>query len=235
MTAIKLEELSPEARAQLMKEAAEELAKKEQTKRSERKKFKEIVSDEVNTLFGIMHQHVEDMKRAKIEIYNSLQALLASKAEVFEVKGDQKTNTFSTADGMKRITIGYRDISDWDGTETAGIEKVKNYISSLASDKEKGKAANYLQALLKPDRAGKLDPRRIMELQKQAEEMNDTELLDGVNIIMNAYKLVKTAPTLTVEERTDSGKWRNIELNFSDVSVVSEAKDENTKGIAGVE
>lgn len=224
MKTITLENLTPEEREELMKQAALVLENKDKLKRDERKKFKEIVSDEVNTLFGIMHQHVEDMKRAKIDIYNSLQTLIQSKAEVFEVEGSQKTHTFSSADGMKRITIGYRDISDWDGTETAGIEKVKNYIASLAADKEKGKAANYLQALLKPDRAGKLDPRRIMELQKQAEEMNDTDLLDGVTIIMNAYKLVKTAPTLTVEERTDNGKWRNIELNFSDVSVVNEAK-----------
>lgn len=228
MENLKLENLSPEVKAELLKQAAAELERKKELKKSERKKFKEIVSDEVHTLFNVMHQHVEDMRRAKIDIYNSLQTLIKSKCEVFEVEGEQKTHTFSTVDGSKRITIGYRDISDWDGTESAGIEKVKNYIASLAADKEKGKAANYLQALLKPDRAGKLDPRRIMELQKQAEEMNDVDLLDGVTIIMNAYKLVKTAPTLTVEERTDAGKWRNIELNFSDITVVSEAAKELT-------
>lgn len=227
MSEITLDQLSLKERDALMKQAADAVAKMTANSRNERKKFKEIVSEEVNMLFGVMHQHVEDMRRAKVDIYNSLQALIASKLEVYNMEAsEQKTHTFSNEEGSRRITIGYRDISDWDGTETAGIEKVKQYIASLAADSVKGRSINYLQTLLKPDRGGKLDPRRIMELQKQAEELNDTEMLDGVTIIMAAYRLVKTAPTLLVEERTDAGKWRNIELNFSDMQVMMEATTE---------
>jgi hypothetical protein len=218
-----LETLSAEDRKKVMAEAAELLKQQQATIKEERRQYKELASNEVEQLFVKMKAACEAMRLVKVELFNSLQALIASKREVFDVSGDQKTHTISTLDGTKRVTVGYREVSDWDGTEGAGVEKVQAYVQSLAKNDASAKTVKIINTLLKPDKAGKLDPRRIMELKKIAEEEADTILLDGVSIIMNAYRTVKSKSVMMVEERVEGDKWRNVELDFSDL-VITETK-----------
>ena len=219
----KLNDLSAEDRQKVMAEAAELLKKQQANIKEERKQYKELASTEVDQLFVKMKAACEAMRVVKVELFNSLQALIASKKEVFDVNGDQKTHTISTLDGTKRVTVGYRDVSDWDGTEGAGVEKVQAYVQALAKNDASGKTVKIINTLLKPDKAGKLDPRRIMELKKIAEEDGDSTLLDGVNIIMNAYRTVKSKSVMMVEERVAGDKWRNVEMDFSDL-IITETK-----------
>lgn len=216
-----LDNLTPEQREAALKEATAILESQKTTEKAERLKYKELASEEVESLFGKMKQACAALKEVKSTLYNSLQAIIASKAEVFNVKEGQKTHTITTLDGSKRITVGYRDVSDWDGTETAGIEKVQQHLKSLAKDEASSQLVGIISGLLKPDKKGQLDPRRIMELKKHAEATDNHEFSDGVNIIMNAYKMVKSKAILLVEERVE-GSWRNVELDFSDIKVVSE-------------
>lgn len=220
MTAV-LNTLTPEQRAAALKEAAILLEEQKANEKAERAKYKELASHETEELFAKMKTACATLKGVKMDLFNSLQALIASKSEVFGVKEGQKTHTISTLDGSKRITVGYRDVSDWDGTETAGIEKVQNYLKSLAKDENSSQLVGLINNLLKPDKKGQLDPRRIMELKKYAEVSNSHEFTDGVNIIMQAYKMVKSKAILLVEERIN-GSWRNIEFDLSDLNINTE-------------
>ena len=215
-----LDNLTPEQRQAAIKEAEALLERKQANEKAERQRYKELASNEVDALFDKMRKACAGLADVKKDLFNSLQALIASKAEVFGVKEGQKTHTIATLDGSKRITVGYRDVSDWDGTESAGIEKVQAYLQTLAKDEQSSQLVSIIQNLLKPDKKGQLDPRRIMELKKQAEVSNSHEFTDGVNIIMQAYKMVKSKAILLVEERVN-GSWRNVELDFSDLSIIT--------------
>lgn len=212
---IKLENLTKEEKEALKRE----LKQQEQQEKEQRKQYKDLVSNEVNNHIARLRETIEQMKKVKVEIYNSLQALIESKAEVFATSDDQKTHTFTTVDGKHRIILGARDISHWDGTEDAGIAKIQEYLKSLAKDTKSAELVAMVQGMLKPDKKGMLDPRRILELSKIAEEGGNELFMDGINIIMQAYKVVGSKMFLEAYEKDSLGGWQNINLNFSEIKL----------------
>ena len=214
-----LEKLTAEERKALLAEAKEALKKEEATAKAERKQYKELASNEVVNHVTRLKETVEMMKATKVEIFNSLNALVQSKAEVFETQEGQKSHTFTTLDGTQRIIMGVRDISQWDGTESAGISKIQEYLKSLAKDSKSAELVAMVQGMLKPDKKGMLDPRRILELSKIAEEGGNDLFMDGINIIMQAYKVVGSKMFLEAYEKDETGGWQNINLNFAEIKL----------------
>lgn len=214
-----LNKLSPEERAALMAEAKQELKNESETIKNARKTYKEIASNEVRAQVARMKTTVNLMKDTKVEIYNSLQTLVKTKGEVFEASDDQNTHTFTTDDGTQRIILGKRDISAWDGTESAGVAKVQEYLGTLAKDTRSAELVKMVQGMLKPDKKGMLDARRIIELSKVAEEGGNELFMDGINIILNAYKVVGSKMFLEAYEKDAHGAWQNINLNFSEIKL----------------
>ncbi len=212
---VKLEQLTPEQRKALKEELkAAELAEKQQ-----RKQYKEIASTEVENHVKRLKETVEMMKATKVEVYNSLNTLVKTKSEVFETDESQKTHTFTTVDGRLRIIMGCRDISHWDGTETSGVVKIKEYLKSLAKDAKSAELVGMVEGMLKPDKKGMLDPRRIMELSKIAEDGGNELFMDGINIIIQAYKVVGSKMYLEAHEKDEAGAWNNINLNFAEIKL----------------
>ncbi|MCA0428365.1 MAG: DUF3164 family protein [Bacteroidetes bacterium] len=214
-----LEKLSPSERQALMEEARKELKELEEREKAERRTYKEIASNEVYNHVKRLKETVEAMKSVKVEIYNSLRTLVESKKEVFDTQESQKSHTFTTTDGRFRIIMGVRDISQWDGTETAGINKIQDYLKSLAKDTRSAELVNMVQGMLKPDKKGMLDPRRIVELSKIAEEGGNELFMDGINIIIAAYKVVGSKMFLEAYEKSKDNSWQNINLNFSEIRI----------------
>jgi hypothetical protein len=210
-----LKNLSPEEKELLKAEIKAE----EKTKKSERVQYKELASDEVIKHTQSLVELVNRMRDLKIDIFKSFQTLVASKGEVFDLKDTQKTHTFTSLDGKFRIIMGVRDISSWDGTEDAGVQKVKEYLGTLAKDAASGKLVKMIEAMLKPDKKGNLDPRRIIELSKIAEDAGDDNFTDGINIIMRAYSVVSSQVFLECMVRDEHNKWNNINKNFSEINV----------------
>lgn len=196
-----------------------QLKAEEQTKKNERMQYKELASEEVIKHTQSLVELVNKMRDLKIDIFKSFQTLVASKGEVFDLKDTQKTHTFTSLDGKFRIIMGVRDISSWDGTEDAGVQKVKEYLGTLAKDAASGKLVQMVEAMLKPDKKGNLDPRRIIELSKIAEDAGNDGFTDGINIIMRAYSVVGSQVFLECMTKDDQNKWNNINKNFSEISV----------------
>ncbi|MGQ2119123.1 DUF3164 family protein, partial [Ornithobacterium rhinotracheale] len=68
---------------------------------------------------------------------------------------------------------GFRIIDGWDDTVTAGIDKVREFIASLAKDEATGKLVRAVNQLLKKDAKGNLKASRVLELTKLAEDFNN--------------------------------------------------------------
>ncbi|WP_086984860.1 DUF3164 family protein [Elizabethkingia miricola] len=221
MKTIDFNTLTPEQRAELLKQAdpAElkaSLAEKEQRKAEDRKAYKESVNEAVPVFIKILKAISRDLSRAKKEIFEGLKFLLDLKAEAFDIKQGQQTHTFSDDKGNS-IVYGFRVIDDWDDTVNAGIDKIKTVIDGLANDENSAKLVNAVNRLLKKDAKGNLKASRVLELERLADDFNDEKFFDAVDIIKKAYKPVRSAFFIEAYETDAQGKKQSISLSITSV------------------
>lgn len=191
MSKINLADLTPEERKALV-EQAKELEKQEKAKKTENvKALKELSEDFVNrNIDHLVNQHksVEDFIAALFKDYNHIKEL---KADIYGVeKNNQDSHTSTLSDGSASITIGYNVTIGFDGTESSGVEMIKSYINSLATDDENvKKLAKMVNTFLKPNaKTGMLNPVKIIELSKLRDEFNSEKFNEGLEIIFNAQQ-----------------------------------------------
>lgn len=193
-----------------------ELQKRQDAQVENRKAYKDLVN---KNLFGITEQLKmlsDEISKTKLFVFQSLKTFLDLKNEVYDVKGDQQSHTFSDEDG-NTIIYGFRTIDNWDDTVNAGIEKVRDFIGSLAKDENSARLVSAINRLLRKDAKGNLKASRVLELTKLAEEFNSPEFTDAVQIIAQAYKPQKSAFFVDASYTDAQGKKVNIPLNISAV------------------
>lgn len=192
-----------------------ELQRRESQKDADRTAYKELVEQTVPRAIFKLCTASEIMSNAKTEAFKMFEDALKLKAEVYGIKDKQMSHTFS--DDKSEITIGYRINDGWDDTVNAGVAKVEKYISSLAKSPETASLVSIVFRLLKKDAKGNLKGSRVLELQQFAKEANDEELTDGVNIIADSYKPVKSVWFIDAALIGEDGKKTNIPLSMSSV------------------
>ncbi|MCK0202457.1 DUF3164 family protein [Ornithobacterium rhinotracheale] len=195
---------------------AAELKRREQEKMSERNAYKELVSQELPQIAESLKELSEKLSQIKLFAFESLKALLDLKCKAYSVKDTQQSHTFSDDKG-NTITYGFRIIDGWDDTVTAGIDKVREFIASLAKDEATGKLVHAVNQLLKKDAKGNLKASRVLELTKLAEDFNNDNFTDAVNIIRQAYKPQRSAFFVDASYTDAQGKKINIPLSISAV------------------
>jgi uncharacterized protein YjgD (DUF1641 family) len=195
-------------------ELIDALAQKKNKKNVDREIYKELVAETVpKAIFRLSHAS-EVLSIAKMETFQFFENILTLKNEVYGLKEKQRSHTFST--DSSEITIGYRINDSWDDTVHAGVEKVRNFITSLAKDKETSTLVDMVFDLLKKDANGNLKSNRVLELQKMTSKFNNEEFTDGVDIISKAFK--PTRSSWFIEAcLIEDGKKTSIPLNISSV------------------
>ena len=136
------------------------------------------------------------------------------KSDLYAVKNEQQSHTFTSADGVS-IKIGYRVTDGYDDTIDAGVEKVRDFLKSLAKDPETGKLVDAIMRLLARDRKGNLKPSRVIELKQMAEQIGNPIFLDGIKIIEAAYKPVRSCKFVEVTYKNEQGKEISLPLSMS--------------------
>ncbi|MGV4494518.1 DUF3164 family protein [Ornithobacterium rhinotracheale] len=197
-------------------ELAAELKRREQEKAGERKAYKDLVNQELPQIAESLKELSEKLSQIKLFAFESLKALLDLKCNAYGVKDTQQSHTFSDDKG-NTITYGFRIIDGWDDTVTAGIDKVREFIASLAKDEATGKLVHAVNQLLKKDAKGNLKASRVLELTKLAEDFNNDNFTDAVNIIRQAYKPQRSAFFVEASQTDAQGKKINIPLSISAV------------------
>lgn len=173
--------------AQELKDA---LAKIESKKDDDRNAYKELVEQTVPKAIFKLCLASEILSNAKTEAFQFFEDILKLKADVYGIKEKQQSHTFSCETG--EIQIGYRITDGWDDTANTGIAKVEKFISSLAKDDNTAALVDMVFNLLKKDSKGNLKGSRVLELQKLTKKFNNEEFTDGVTIISDAYKPVRS-------------------------------------------
>lgn len=211
---INLESLSEEQRQELLKQVKEDEQKKKQKKENEKKEYKNLASERVFENFNVLQELSEAITGVKKTIFEDFKTIITLKEELYNVKDNQRSHSFTTDDG-KTITLGYRVTDAFDDTVHVGIEKVKKWVFSEVEGTRNERLKKIISSMLKEDKNGNLNAKRVLELRQIAMEVNDDELNEAVEIIEKAYNPQKSCYFIDASYKDDTGKKVSIPLSIS--------------------
>lgn len=211
---INIENLNAEQLAQLEQQLE---AKKKADKariQADRDAYTELVDETVRSTVKRLQNLSSEMAAIKAEVFAAFETIIKTKEELFKVKLDRRSDTFSTRDGQMSIQLGYRTLDAYDDTVDAGIAKVKEYLATLAKDDNSAALVDTVMSLLSKNRKGELKASRVLELERLAAKSGSPEFMDGINTIKAAYKPAKSGQFISVTIKNDEGKDENLPLSI---------------------
>ena len=207
--------LTPEQRAELKAQLeAEERAERARVE-AERETYKQLVDAAVKSSVRKLQALSTEMMRVKQEVFAEFETVIRMKNDLFKVKIDRRSDTFTTDDGTMTLTLGNRTNEGWDDTVEAGIAKVKEYLATLARDDNSAALVETVMGLLAKDRKGALKANKVLELERLAVKSQDKDFLDGINIIKAAYRPVPTCQFISVETKDEKGNATPLPLSLA--------------------
>jgi len=212
---VDVSQLSAEQIDVLKKQITDAEKAKKQAISAERDMYKQIVDDTVNESFKPLVGLSKHIMNVKKQIFDNFESVIEMKKEIYKTKESQKGHTFTSLDGTISITLGHRITDNFDDTVSAGITKVKAYISTLAKDTDSAALVETIMDLLKMDAEGNLKANRVLELAKLANRVNNEDFSDGLRIIQESYKPTKSCQFIEVKFKDEHGKEHGLPLSFS--------------------
>lgn len=183
-------QMTAEERAEFDAFMAQKNAKAEKEQRKQdRATYKELSADFVNQNINFLTMHHEATEVVIDNLFKEYESILGLKAQIYGTRiEEQDSHTSTLEDGSASITIGWNVSIGFDGTESEGVKKIKDFITSLSDDSEKvKKLSKMVNTFLKPNaKTGMLNPSKIIELSKLRDEFNNADFDEGLDIIFNA-------------------------------------------------
>lgn len=213
---VNLSSLSAEQKAALLEELKQEEQQKEQQLKDGRKAYKQTVNETIPKLFLDLVQAAQVLSSVKKRCFEDLKGLVTSKAELYGKEEQQYSHSFTTDKGLT-IMIGRRYNDGWDDTVTAGINKVKAFLESLGKDANSKALVKTVLQLLSQGKAESLKASRVLQLKRLAEDVNNPEFTDAINIISDAYRPVFTKEFVTARYKDKQGKTVDLPLDITAV------------------
>lgn len=211
-------EMTPEEFARY-KQVMEEQSRRDEAQRAkeEREAYRSLAATTVDEFFPRLESTSNTLSKMKRLLYDSFSQVVETKREVMgaETQG-QRSHSFLSTDGTKRIIIGYYQRDGWDETVEDGIAKVRDYISSLAGDEETRKLVDIILDLLSRDGKGNLKADKVLQLDKYAESIQDARFSEGVAIIKEAYRPVRTKDFVRAQTKNAMGGWDDLPLGMTE-------------------
>lgn len=216
-------------------EIAELQAQLDARRDSERRKreedietYRSMIEQFCDTTFSRLNALSGNMREAKDRTFADAEALIRMKESLYNVKVDRHSNTFTSKDGIS-ITVGCRTNEGWDDTVDAGIEKVKEFLSSLAKDEDSAKLYDIVMRLLAKDRKGNLKAQAMLQLEQYAAKFNDPIFSEGVKIIRDSYRPVETCQFISVKYKDSKGRQHSLPLSLAAMS--NDGPEEGTNNV----
>ena len=196
---------------------AKEKKAAEAKRKSDREAYTALVDETIAAVMPELSSISEAIAQKKTAAAEAFRGALEMKAELFGVKDDQQSHTFTNSEGTMRITIGHYILDNYRDTVNEGIAMVKEYIESQARDEASRALVKAILRLLSRDEAGNLKASRVLQLQKMAEETGDERFIEGVRIIQESYQPTPSKDYIRAAVRDESGAWVPIPLSMTDV------------------
>ena len=201
-----------EARARELAEAKAKQMRSDYTK---------MVDDEIEAAIPQLMAISGDIKTVKAQVFDNFKTIIDLKGEMFRTKNGSemgyKSHTFTNTAGTMRVVLGQYLNDNYLDTADDGVEKIREYIQSLATDEKSQALVGMVMKLLAKDAKGTLKAQRILQLRKIADESGSPEFIEGVRIIEEAYRPVPTRTFVRAEIRDDkTGAWKSIPLGMTE-------------------
>ena len=196
---------------------AKEKKAAEAKRKSDREAYTALVDETIAAVMPELTNISEAIAQKKTAAAEAFRGALEMKAELFGVKDDQQSHTFTNSEGTMRITIGHYMLDNYRDTVNEGIAMVKTYIESQARDDASRALVKAILRLLSRDEAGNLKASRVLQLQKMAEETGNERFIEGVRIIQESYQPTPSKDYIRAAVRDESGAWVPIPLSMTDV------------------
>jgi len=215
MDKVDLSNLSKEEKAKLFAELEAEKQAEKQKKEQSREAYRQIKDEAIRTVFGVMKGLSKNIMLVKTETFKNFEQIIDIKDDLFKTKSNRNSNTFTTEDGTISIKLGNRVYEGWADEVEIGVQKVKEYLKSLAKDENSANLVDTVMGLLAKDRKGNLKASRVLELEKLAKKSGDPEFIDGLAIIKDAYHPSPSCQFIEVKYKDESGKEQSLPLSIS--------------------
>ena len=216
MEKINVSDLSAEQRRQMIEELKAEEKAAETRRKNEIEAYKTLVDQMVVDCFPMLQQVSKTLTDAKQAVRDTFGAVLALKAGLYGVKEGQRSHQFLSRSGTLRIEIGFNCRDNYDDTADAGVAMVKEYLAELGDSDNARQAVKLALSLLAKDQKGTLKASRIMTLRKHAQESGNAKFIEGVEIIMDAYRPIETKTYVRAECKDENGAWKSVPLGMTE-------------------
>lgn len=189
----------------------------EAKRKADRDAYTALVDETIDAVMPRLMGMSDEIARRKTEAVEAFCGALEMKAELFGVKDDQKSHTFTNSEGTKRITIGHYTLDNYRDTVDEGVAMVKGYIESLAKDDASRSLVKAILKLLSRDSMGNLKAQRVLQLRQLAEETGDDRFIEGVRIIQESYQPTRSKEYVRAAVRGENGGWKPVALSMTEV------------------
>jgi hypothetical protein len=210
MTAEEMAEFEAFRKAQAEKRAKEERKQNLET-------YNKMVDEQVEMTIPELWSLSEQLAAVKDAVFGNFKALLDMKSDVMKMTKDgQRSHTFTSSDGTKRIELGCYNLDNYKDTVNDGIALIKSYISGLAKDEETQSLVEMVLKLLSKDQKGNLKASRVLQLRALADKSGNVQFKEGVEIIMDAYDPIPSKQFVRAWIKGEQGEWLSIPLSITD-------------------
>jgi hypothetical protein len=199
-------------------QAAQAAAKAKAERKANLDTYNKLVDEQVEMSIPELRDISGQLSTVKATIFGNFKALLDMKADVMKMTKDgQRSHTFTTSDGSKKIELGCYNLDNYKDTVQDGINMVMAYIRGLAKDAETQSLVDMVLRLLSKDQKGNLKASRVLQLRALADKSGDEQFKEGVEIIMNAYDPIPSKQFVRAWVKGEEGEWLSIPLSITDV------------------
>lgn len=189
-------------------------------RKEDREAYAQMVDEEVSMAVPELMSLSEQIRATKRVVYENFRQVLRMKSEVMGLAvSGQRTHTFTTSRSDYRLTLGVNTVDAYRDTVEDGIQMVRQYIESLATDEKSKTLVSAIMRLLSRDAAGNLKASRVLQLRRMAEEADDAMFLEGVRIIEESYQPTATGQFIRAEYKDDRGRWHSVPLSVTDCNL----------------
>ena len=192
----------------------EEERKKAQKRKEDRETYRRMSQEAVAETFVEIKRLSELMQATKKMVMERFLAILKLRDEAFDTDPKQSQYSFVDEGVTQRIILGRYKKYMHDTTAEAGIEMVKGYLEKLGTDSETQKLVRIILDLLSENAQGELEPDKILQLDRYAEEFGSEEFAEGVKIIKESLVFDWTKYFFRAEEKTEGGAWKSVPLSM---------------------
>jgi len=211
-------EMTQEEMAEYQAYLAEKQKKeKEQKDAEQRELYRGMVDEEIETVMPVLEDLSRDIASVKKGVYDNFKSILDLKSELMMMKrDDQRSHTFTNSAGTMRITLGVYALDGYTDTVEEGIQMVREYIMSLATDNNSKMLVDSVLRLLSRDQKGTLKASRVIQLKKLADQSGDDRFKQGVRIIEESYSPTVSKQFVRAEKKDKDGSWKAVPLGMTE-------------------